>query len=68
MTVSQAIADLRTALANEKSTPEQLKELVTQVRAARDRTKKDLESAQKELLLVITPDQEAVLAGQGYID
>jgi hypothetical protein len=68
MTLTQTIAELRTALANDKTTPEQFKEIMGHVRAARERTKKELDAAQKELLLVITPDQEAVLAAQGYID
>jgi hypothetical protein len=68
MTLPQALSDLRTGLADERTTPEQLKTMIAHVRSAREKTRKDLEAAQKELLLVITPDQESILVGLGYID
>jgi hypothetical protein len=55
-------------LADDKTTPEQLKDKVTAVRTARHKAGDKLQAAQKELLELLTPDQEAVLLGLGYID
>ena len=38
------------------------------VRAAREKAKADVAAAQKDLLQLLTPDQEAVLVVLGYID
>jgi hypothetical protein len=66
--VTMAMSDLQTALGDEKSTPEQIKEKVAGVRAAREKAKAALAEAQAELLELITADQEAVLVSQGLLD
>jgi predicted nucleic acid-binding Zn-ribbon protein len=66
--ISQALADLQTAAADAKTSPEQLQQKVAAVRAARQKARAKLEAAVKELLEVVAPDQEAVLVGLGYID
>jgi hypothetical protein len=66
--VTPALADLQAALADGETTPEQLKDKVAAVRMARHKARDKLQAAQKELLELLTPDQEAVLLGLGYID
>jgi hypothetical protein len=66
--VSQALTDLRTAAADAKTTPEQLREKIEAVRAARQKARGELETAKKELLELLTPDQEAMLIGLGYLE
>jgi hypothetical protein len=67
-TVAQALTDLKTAIADAKSKPEDIQEKVAAVRKARQKAKRKLETAQKELLELLTPDQEAVLISLGYVD
>jgi hypothetical protein len=38
------------------------------VRDARAKTKADIQVARKELMLILTPDQEAILVSLGYLD
>jgi septal ring factor EnvC (AmiA/AmiB activator) len=64
----QAMADLQTALADAKTTPDQIKEKVAAVRAARQKARAELEAAQKDLLELLTSDQEAVLVSLGFLD
>jgi chromosome segregation ATPase len=66
--VSLALAELQTALADGKTTPDQLKEKLSTLRAARQKTKTDLAAAQKELAALLTPDQQAALTSLGYLD
>jgi hypothetical protein len=68
MTLTQAIAELKTAVADSKTTKEQLNELMGIVRTAREKAKKEMAGAEGELRLILTPDQEAVLIGMGYMD
>ena len=67
VTLAQALADLQTALADKNTTEDQLKQRLEVVRDAREKTKLDLETARKELLLLLTTDQEAILVGMGYL-
>jgi hypothetical protein len=67
ITLAQALTDLQTALADSKTTTEQLKEKMEVVRDAREKTKLDMETARKELLLLLTTDQEATLVGMGLL-
>ena len=62
------MADLQTVLADAKVSPEQLKEKVAAVRNARQKARAKFEAAQKELLELLGPDQEAVLVSLGYIE
>ena len=66
--LSQALADLQTVLADAKVSPEQLKEKMAAVRLARQKAREKVEAARKDLLELLTLDQEAVLVSLGYID
>ena len=66
--VSTALAELKTALADPTSSPVQLKAKLAAVRSARQKAALDLASAQKNLLRLLTADQEATLVSLGYID
>ncbi|MCY3019675.1 MAG: hypothetical protein NTW87_11685 [Planctomycetota bacterium] len=66
--VAQALATLRTALADPKTTPQELQQKVAEVRAARQRARRDVANAEKDLLELLTGDQEATLVSLGYID
>jgi hypothetical protein len=66
--ITQAMADLRTAAADPKTSAEVLKQKVAAVRIARQKAKDKLAAAKKELLELLAPDQEAVLVGLGYLD
>jgi hypothetical protein len=63
-----ALAALRTALADPKITPQALQEKVADVRAVRHRAQRDWANAQKDLLAMLTADQEAMLVSLGYIE
>jgi len=67
VTLSQAIADLQAAIADKSTTEEQLKEKISIVRDAREKTKAEIEAARKELLLILTTDQEATLVSMGLL-
>jgi hypothetical protein len=66
--IAKAMADLQTALADKKSTPETLEEKIGAVRLARQKAKDKLDLARKDLLELLTLDQEAVLVSLGYLD
>jgi hypothetical protein len=66
--VSTALAELKTALAESTSTPEQIKAKVAAVRSARQKAAADLTTAQKNLRKLLTPDQEVTLLSLGYVD
>ncbi len=56
--ITKAMADLQTAVADTKCTPEVLKEKVAAVRLARHKAKEKLELARKDLLELLTLDQK----------
>jgi hypothetical protein len=60
--------ELRTALADPNTTSEQLKEKTTAVREARRKAKAELAAARKDLLELLTLDQEAILVSLDYLD
>ena len=62
------MTDLRTAAADAKTTPDELKKRVAAVRIARKKAHDKLDAAKKELLELLSPEQEAVLVGLGYLD
>ena len=66
--VSTALAELKTVLAESTSTPEQIKAKVAAVRSARQKAAADLTTAQKNLLRLLTADQEVTLLSLGYLD
>jgi outer membrane murein-binding lipoprotein Lpp len=66
--VTRKLAELRTALADPNSTSEQLTEKLDAVRSARAKAKTELAAAHKDLLQLLTADQEAVLVSLNYLD
>lgn len=66
--VQAALTDLKTAIDDESSTPEQLAQKAAAYRAAKAKAKEDLASAKKELLELLTDDQKTVLNGMGILD
>jgi hypothetical protein len=53
---------------NAKATPDEYREQLAAYRAARAKAQRDLEAAQKDLLLLLTPDQEALLVTLRCLD
>ena len=66
--VTQALMELRTVAVDPNATTEQIKEKAAAVRTARQKTKADLAAAQKNLVQLLTQDQEAMLVVLGYLD
>ena len=66
--ILQALSELQAAMEDPKTEPAVLQEKLAAVRTARTKARDRLSAAQKELLLLLTPDQEAVLVKLGYID
>lgn len=66
--LSQAQSDLQAALKDPKHTDKEIQEKVAAVRQARQRARAELDAALKELRLLLTAEQEAVLVGLGYLD
>jgi hypothetical protein len=66
--VSQAQADLKTTLSDSKHTATDVEEKVAAVRKAREKAQADLDTAQQELRLLLTVQQQAVLVSLGYLD
>ena len=66
--VALALVELENALATTNAAPEDIKGKVAAVRGAREKAKADLAIAQKNLRLLLTSSQEAVLASLGYLD
>lgn len=63
-----ALTALQTTLKDPQATDADIAQKVATVRAARNKARADLALAQKELLLLLTDDQQAILAEQGFID
>jgi hypothetical protein len=66
--VEKATEGLRTLLENTSATPEQIKNQLTTLRAAREKAKQQLAVAQKELRQIITLRQEAQCVMMGILD
>ena len=66
--VSQAQADLKTVLNDPKHSAAEVQEKVVAVRKAREKARSDLDAAQKDLLTLLTAEQEAVLVSLGYLE
>jgi hypothetical protein len=64
----QKVLELRTILADPNATLEQIKDKVAVVRHARQEAKAELAAARKDLLQLLTLDQEATLVSLGYLD
>jgi hypothetical protein len=66
--ITQAQADLKAVLSDPKHTADQVKEKVAAVRKARQKARGDVDATQKDLLLMLTAKQEAVLVSLGYFE
>ena len=66
--ISQAQAEFRAVLDDPKHTKAELDEKVVAIRKAREKVRADLIAAQKDLVQMLTPDQETVLVGLGYLE
>ncbi|MBN1805905.1 MAG: hypothetical protein JW837_11700 [Sedimentisphaerales bacterium] len=66
--IEKVTEGLRTLLENTSATPEQIKQQLTTVRAAKEKAKQQLAVAQKELREVITLRQEAQCVMMGILD
>lgn len=55
-------------LSNKEVTPEQIKAKLTALRTAKEKVKKDLATAQKELKQKLTIKQVAILVLSGYLN
>ena len=66
--MSRALTELQIAAGDAKSSPDDLREKIAAVRAARAKARDELRATQQELLKLVTPTQEAILIGLGYLD
>lgn len=66
--VEKVQEELQTLLENTATTPDQIKEQLTKLRAAREKAKQDLAKAQQDLRQVLTLRQEATLVLMGMLD
>lgn len=66
--VEKAQEELQTLLENTAATPEQIKQAVTKLRAAKEKAKQELAKAQQDLRQVLTVRQEAQLILMGMLD
>lgn len=66
--VEKATEGLRTLLENTAATPEQIKNQLTTLRAAKEKAKQQLAVAQQELRQIITLRQEAQCVMMGFLD
>jgi outer membrane murein-binding lipoprotein Lpp len=65
--VAKASRELQTAVQDGNAAPADLKRKMTALREARDAAKKELADAQKALLDVLSPQQEAVMLAVGFV-
>jgi hypothetical protein len=66
--VGKASADLRTTLDSKDSAPETIAKKLATLREAREKARKDVADAQKELKEILTQRQEAVLVINGMLE
>jgi hypothetical protein len=66
--VAQRTQALRQLLDNESATSEQIREGLSNLRAAREKTQSELKAAQAELRELVTQRQEAMLVMMGLLD
>jgi hypothetical protein len=65
---AQASRELRDALENKDTPPDQIVAKLAALREARAKARTELEAAQKDLQSVLTPRQEAVLVAAGTLE
>lgn len=66
--LDKASQQLRTTLDNKASTPDQIKNDLAALRAAKEKAKQELVAAQQELKKTVNPRQEAQLVLMGVLD
>jgi hypothetical protein len=66
--VGKATAELREVLRDEEAKPEQIKAKLTALRTAREKAKKDLAAAQKDLKEKLNVKQEAFMVLSGFLN
>jgi Spy/CpxP family protein refolding chaperone len=66
--ITQAEAEFRAVLDDPKHTKEELKVKADAVREARQKARGELQTAEKDLISLLTKDQEEVLTGLGYLE
>jgi Spy/CpxP family protein refolding chaperone len=66
--VAQAQAELKTVLDEPKHTKAEVDQKITAVRTARERARADLVEAQRDLMRLLTPTQQAVMVSLGYLE
>jgi len=66
--VGKASADLRTTLDSKDAAPETIAKKLAALREAREKARKDVADAQKELKEILTQRQEAVLVMNGMLE
>lgn len=66
--VGKASADLRTTLDSKDAAPETIAKKLATLREAREKARKDVADAQKELKEILTQRQEAVLVMNGMLE
>ena len=66
--VEKVQEELQTTLENTAATPDQIKQVLTKLRSAREKAKQDLAKAQQDLRQVLTVRQEATLVLMGMLD
>jgi hypothetical protein len=66
--VALALNELKTALANTNTLPDEIKEKVEAVHTARRKADATLAAAEQNLRQLLTPDQEIVLVSLGYLE
>lgn len=66
--VTQAQAELKTMLDDPKQTKAEVEEKIAGVRKARQKAQADLDAVQRDLRLLLTPSQDAILVSAGYLD
>jgi Spy/CpxP family protein refolding chaperone len=59
---------LKTVLDDPKHTKAERDEKIAAVRKARQQARADLEAAQRDLVRVLTPNQQAVMVSLGYLE
>ena len=66
--ITQAQSELKSILDDPKHTRDEVEEKIAALRKARAKARADFEAAQRDLLLLLTPSQEAILLGLGYLE
>lgn len=66
--VGKASQDLRTTLEDKNAAPETISKKLASLREAREKARKDVADAQKDLKEILTQRQEAVLVINGMLD